>query len=191
MTRTRSEVEELAAHGARELAHPGGTLLAHLGRTYDTLASWGARPALRLAGLAHAAYGTDGFPHGLVDVADRARLAAVIGEEAEDIVYLYGSCDRAAVYRQLNAGTMAITFPDRFTGAARVPAAQQVRDFVELTYANELDVLAHNEELRARHGDGLRRLFTASRGYVTDQAFAAFTGRLAAPEHDDRRDDSC
>src|SRR4029079_13032326 len=54
--------EFLIARGAAELRHPGGTLLAHLRRTHDTLAGWGARPALRLAGLAHATYGTDGFP---------------------------------------------------------------------------------------------------------------------------------
>jgi hypothetical protein len=156
MTGTRTEVEEfLAARGARELAHPGGTLLAHLGRTYDTLESWGARPGLRLAGLAHAAYGTDGFPHGLIDPSERPRVADLIGTEAEEIVYLYGSCERARVYRQLSAEATgdvtgaAITFPDRFTGSTHTPSPQQVRDFVELTYANELDVLAHNDELRA------------------------------------------
>jgi hypothetical protein len=45
-------------------------------------------------GLAHAAYGTDGFPHGLVDIAARATLAEVMGPDAESIVYTYGSCDR-------------------------------------------------------------------------------------------------
>lgn len=48
--------------GAEDIPHPGGTLLAHLRRVRTRLASWDARPALQLAGLCHAFYGTDGFP---------------------------------------------------------------------------------------------------------------------------------
>lgn len=48
--------------GAADIAHPGGTLVAHLQRVQRQLAEWGARPALQLAGLCHAFYGTDGFP---------------------------------------------------------------------------------------------------------------------------------
>jgi hypothetical protein len=166
------DVEEfLAARGAGEMEHPGGTLLAHLWRTHDVLAERGARPALRLAGLAHAAYGTDGFPHGLVDLAERATLVEVIGAEAESIVYTYGSCDRAFSYPLLAGESPRLR--DRFTGEVLEPRPQRVRDLVELTVANELDVLAHNEDLRAAHGDALRRLFTAWRRWASGSANAA------------------
>ena len=49
-TRVASIVESLAAHGANEIPHPGGTLLAHLKRVHALLTAWGARPAVRLAG---------------------------------------------------------------------------------------------------------------------------------------------
>ncbi|HEV2777927.1 MAG TPA: hypothetical protein VGX25_00865 [Actinophytocola sp.] len=168
-----TDVEEfLVARGAEEMPHPGGTLLAHLCRTRDMLASWGARPALCLAGLAHAAYGTDGFPQGLVEVAARPTLVEVIGPEAEEIVYRYGSCDRGFSYPRLhNGGPMR----DRFTGAEISPDGRQVRDFVELTVASELDVLTHNDDLRAEHGAGLRGLFTAWRPYASGPAIAAVT----------------
>ncbi|MGW3150033.1 DUF6817 domain-containing protein, partial [Streptomyces sp. NPDC001177] len=87
--------------GADTLAHPGGTLLAHLDRVRERLAVWGARPALRLAGLCHAAYGTDGFPSELLPLDRRPELRAVIGTEAEAIVYFYASCDRKATYPTL------------------------------------------------------------------------------------------
>ena len=174
-----SEVEDfLAAQGAADLDHPGGTLLAHLRRTRDVLASWGARPALCQAGLAHAAYGTDGFPHALIPVASRAELAAVIGPEAEAIVYTYGSCDRSFSYPTLAAGSPR--FRDRFTGAVSAPPAGLVRDFVELTFANELDVLAHNDDLHTRYGAALSRLFTACRSYASAPAYAAFTETLGS-----------
>ncbi|MFF0214414.1 DUF6817 domain-containing protein [Streptomyces vinaceus] len=89
--------------GAGRLDHPGGTLLAHLERVHARLGVWGARPALRLAGLCHAFYGTDGFATALLPVGRRAELAAVIGAEAEEIVYFYASCDRAASYPTLAA----------------------------------------------------------------------------------------
>src|SRR5438552_19168009 len=115
-----TEVEEfLVARGAAELDHPGGTLLAHLRRTRDTLTGWGARPELCRAGLAHAAYGTDGFRHGLVELADRAVLAELIGAEAEAIVYVYGACDRAYSYPLLAGAEPRIR--DRFTGAVLDP----------------------------------------------------------------------
>ncbi|HEV8554862.1 MAG TPA: hypothetical protein VGR06_00505 [Actinophytocola sp.] len=170
-----TEVEEfLAAHGATGLDHPGGTLLAHLRRTRDTLEAWGARPSLCLAGLAHAAYGTDGFPHPLVDLTGRPALTELIGAEAESIVYTYGSCDRGHSYPLLAAGTPR--FRDRFTGTERTPAPAELRDFVELTIANELDVLSHNEDLLAEHGAALHNLFTAWRVHASDQANAAVDG---------------
>jgi hypothetical protein len=167
------DVEEfLLAKGALDVDHPGGTLLGHLRRTHDVLCAWGARPALRLAGLVHAAYGTDGFPHGLMDVRSRPTLAGLIGSEAEEIVYAYGSCDRAFTYPRLTDAEPRLR--DRFTGEITTPSPRLVRDLVELTFANELDVLAHNEDVRNEHGDSLRSLFTACRPYASDSAYAAF-----------------
>jgi hypothetical protein len=170
-----NDVEEfLLAKGALDVDHPGGTLLSHLRRTHDVLYEWGARPALRLAGLTHAAYGTDGFPHPLMGISARPTLSSLIGTEAEAIVYTYGSCDRAFAYPLLTDGQTP-KFRDRFTGSVSDPSPRQVRDLVELTFANELDVLAHNEELLAAHGESLHRLFTACRPYASEPAYAAFT----------------
>src|SRR5262249_54758605 len=47
----RTALAFLEAHGAGAIEHPGGTLIAHLCRTADLLASWGASPALTVAGL--------------------------------------------------------------------------------------------------------------------------------------------
>ncbi|MFJ3860195.1 DUF6817 domain-containing protein [Streptomyces sp. NPDC090085] len=105
--------------GAAELAHPGGTLLSHLERVQDLLGSWGARPALRRAGLCHALYGTDGFGTALLPPDRRAEPAEVIGAEAEAIVYLYASCDRAASYPTLAAAEPSSR--DRFHRCGPLP----------------------------------------------------------------------
>ncbi|MEU8842351.1 DUF6817 domain-containing protein [Streptomyces roseus] len=176
--------------GAGDLDHPGGTLLAHLERVHARLAAWGARPALRLAGLCHACYGTDGFATALLPLARRGELAAVIGAEAEEIVYFYACCDRAASYPTLAADDPAVdgpagagaadddevvssvapAFRDRFTGRLHSPGRQSRRDFAELSAANELDLAAIDPAFRAARGPGLRALFTRLRGLLSEPA---------------------
>ena len=51
-----------------------------------------------MAGLCHACYGTDGYDQALLGLDERPVLTALAGVRAESLVYLYGSCDRAAVY---------------------------------------------------------------------------------------------
>ncbi|MEV6118165.1 DUF6817 domain-containing protein [Streptomyces sp. NPDC052109] len=163
--------------GAADLAHPGGTLLAHLRRVERQLAQWGARPALRLAGLCHACYGTDGFPEALLPPDRRADLAGVIGTEAEALVYLYGSCDREASYPALAEDDGV--FRDRFTGRAHVPGAGPRRDFAELTAANELDLAVLDPAFRSRWGPALLGLFTRVRPLLSPPAWSSCEAVLA------------
>ncbi|WP_405922206.1 DUF6817 domain-containing protein [Streptomyces sp. NBC_00122] len=155
--------------GAERVAHPGGTLLAHLGRVRELLAAWGARPALQQAGLCHAFYGTDGFATALLPVARRAELAAVIGAEAEAVVYFYASFDRAASYPVLGEGESAVR--DRFTGLVHSPAPQLRRDFAELSAANELDLARTDPAFREAWGGELLSLFGRFRGLLSEPAW--------------------
>lgn len=170
--RADAEAERLLlAKGADRVEHPGGTLLAHLRRVHAVLGDWGARPELRLAGLCHAFYGTDGFATALGARTRREELSRVIGAEAERLVYLYASCDRSRSYPHLVSPDGPFT--DRFTGTALRPPAADRRDFAELTVANELDVMAASPELRAAHGDSLAELFTAWRPLLSPSAICA------------------
>jgi len=148
----------LRERGAESIEHPGGTLYAHLCRVQQRLAALGAVTYLQLAGLTHAAYGTDGFNRALLPWTDRAALRAVVGDEAEDLVYLYGACDRDHTWSTL-AGTG--TVHDRFTGERRTLDAGQVVPFVDLSIVNELDVIEQNPAMLDRHGDYFRTLFAA------------------------------
>ncbi|MFJ3580877.1 DUF6817 domain-containing protein [Streptomyces sp. NPDC090127] len=174
----RDEARDLLiARGAGTLDHPGGTLLAHLDRVEARLTAWGARDELRLAGLCHAFYGTDGFAEKLLPLERRAELAAAIGAEAEGLVHFYASCDREFSYPRLAAPDGL--FRDRFSGRTYMPTTRQRADFAELTAANELDVLNENQDLRARHGGALLRLFTRWRGLLTEDAWHAAREGLA------------
>jgi hypothetical protein len=159
------------------MPHPGGTLLEHLGRVRRLLAGWGADPAVQSAGMCHAAYGTDGFDQSLLGVTERGALADLIGDRAEALVYLYGSCDRGTVYPRIGR-TAAVVFRDRFTGEEHAPSGEDLRAFLEITAANELDVMAHNEELAARYGPALYDLFVRAGDLLSPAARDAFTRRL-------------
>jgi hypothetical protein len=128
----------LHAHGADEIAHLNGSLFDHLERTEFLLRRWGCSEMVSIAGLCHAAYGTDGFTTALVTLAERDVLSEVAGPDVESLVYLYASCDRGFVYPRLgNGGPM--DFRDRFRGRTFLPAERELRDFVDLTLANESD----------------------------------------------------
>ncbi|WP_446221289.1 DUF6817 domain-containing protein [Nocardia sp. IBHARD005] len=151
----------LTDHEADTIGHPGGTLLDHLRRVAERLATWAVPDDVVLAGLCHAAYGTDGFATALIAPDERPQLVDLIGNRAEHLVYLYGSCVRNALYPQL-AGREPVTFIDRFTGNAHRPADSDIRAFLEITVANEIDVMLHNKDLARRHAQPLYELFSAT-----------------------------
>ena len=162
-------VEEfLRARGAGGMDHPGGTLLEHLLRVGDRLGAWGADPAVQLAGLCHAAYGTDGFGQRLVQPGDRAVLSALIGERAEALVHLYATCDRRTVYPRLGCAP-PVVFRDRLTGREHTPSEPDIRAFLDLA---------------DRHGPVLYRLFSRARGLLSAAAWEACVRQLGryAPE---------
>lgn len=148
----------LRERGAERIDHPGGTLYAHLVRVHDRLGALGHDPQVRLAGLAHAAYGTDGFDLTLLAVADRAPLRELVGDRAEALIYLYGACDRSRTWTALPATRQVW---DRFTGGPRDLAPEQVRPFTDLSIVNELDVAEQDATFVPRHGDYFRELFAS------------------------------
>ena len=168
----------LAALGATAFAHVNGTLAEHLHGTAQLLRDWGNRDALCLAGLYHAVYGTAGIRGALVGVDDRRTIAAWIGDDAEHIAYLYGACDREQFHPRI--GTPDQTrFVDRFARTEYAITHALLRDFCELTVANETELARRNPAYRRKHGD-LRRLFERMDGLLSSAGSEAF--RTCFPE---------
>ncbi|MBQ1018725.1 hypothetical protein KBX71_12735 [Micromonospora sp. D93] len=142
--------------GTETVQHPGGSLYAHLCRVQERLADLGYGADVQLAGLTHAAYGTDGFDLALLDWKNRAKLRDLIGEAAETLVYLYGACDRKRSWQGL-ATTGEVT--DRFSGQVIRLDADQLTPFIDLSIVNEIDVIEHDPALLDRHGEYFRALF--------------------------------
>ncbi len=97
-------------------------------------------------------------------------LREVVGDEAEKLVHRYGATDRVPFYRQLDQPLVVWT--NRFTGASLTLDPADVAPHVELTVANELDVVEHSAEVRAEFGPSLLALFTRGRLLMTAAAWA-------------------
>jgi hypothetical protein len=158
---------------AGEFAHINGSLIDHLKGTAELLKAWGNRDVLCNAGLYHVVYGTDGYDQPLVTLTMRHQVANLIGKEAEEIVYLYGACDRDAFYPRIGTN-MQLTYPDRFTGKSFEIQRSVLRDLCELILANELEIAKNNESFREQYGKQLSELFERMRGLVSDAGFECY-----------------
>jgi hypothetical protein len=143
--RRSATLDFLRQHQADTTFHLFGDLLSHLCGVEALVRAWGGSEVLALAALGHATYGTQGFDPHLLELADRGVLAATIGNEAEELVYFYASCDRDAFYPQLESPDTELAdlcFRDRFVGVDLAPTATQVTQFIDLTLANETELAA-------------------------------------------------
>ncbi|MFI7601849.1 DUF6817 domain-containing protein [Actinoplanes sp. NPDC049681] len=155
----------LREHGAETIDHPGGTLYTHLGRVHDRLGALGHGPDVRLAGLTHAVYGTDGFDRTLLDPAARTSLRQLVGERAEALVHQYGGCDRSRTWRTL-PGTRQVW--NRWTGRP----GDVLPGFADLSIVNELGVVEQDPTIRQRYGAYFRDVFASWQDLASEPVLA-------------------
>src|SRR5262245_17544247 len=79
--------------GADEKEHSHRSFRDHLKGTHDLLESWGNPIEVCLAGLFHSIYGTVIFKNQTVEISNRSVIQNLIGEEAEELAYLFCACD--------------------------------------------------------------------------------------------------
>ncbi len=134
------------------------------------LKAWSASTVLQNAGLYHASYGTAGFDERLVSTEQRGKIANIIGEDAEEIVYNYCACDRDYYWPQIGIKDIP-EFKNRFTGEVYCLPENQLQLFCELTVANELEIAADNSNFVIKYGVELYSVFSNMHSYLTVQAY--------------------
>jgi hypothetical protein len=174
-----SKFDKLSELGTGEFEHLNGSLIKHLNSTYQLLEKWGASQELCDSGLYHAAYGTAGFETQVVSLSQRNDIAKIIGKTAEEIVYLYCSCDRGFVFNNFD-GNSSIKFRDRFTETEFELTHEQAQQFCELTVANELELAIDSIEFLKEHGQGLLNLFIKMKPLLSKPANETITSILGS-----------
>ncbi len=136
----------LTNHGAKLTGHSGRCLFEHLKGCHDLLRDWGNPDHVCLAGLYHSIYGTVAFKHKSVDFQERPTVRALIGPEAEYLVYLFCVIDRPKVFLAAQNMFQRHLF-DRHVHAV-VTVTHQIRDeLVEIEAANLLEQGADRDTL--------------------------------------------
>lgn len=152
----KSHIEFLKGFGATTHTHSGNVLLNHLLGTYALLKTWGARPAVYMAGLFHSVYGTESYATACVPIDLRWQVSQQIGEEAENLVFLFGMkvgsafCTLALQAAAIEGRASLRALPDccaepvyllqhRLKEERLECSHQQMLDLIQLTVANEVE----------------------------------------------------
>ncbi len=133
----------LEALGAAEIPHNSDqSLLEHLAGTHRLMRAWSGRPALCDAALFHSIYGTEffGAGSGVVDGGARENLRAVIGAEAEALVWLW-CCGRRQSLRDSLEGRTPPRIMHRSLGRWIRLRDGQLDDIINLWIADTLEQL--------------------------------------------------
>ena len=163
--------------GVGEFAHLNGNLESHLLGTYQLLMEWDNPEYLCDAGLYHAVYGTQplnrlGIPHKEYAPSDRPEIKAIIGEESEQLVYLFGACDRDYFYPQI--GSSKTVYRDRFTGKDQEMPPKTLNAILEITMANELEICMSGPRFKESNRGNLTELFNRFKGLVSVKAYDCY-----------------
>jgi len=160
--------------GVGEFGHLNGNLESHLLGTYKLLMDWNNHEYICDAGLYHAVYGTQpmiklGIPHKEYSPSDRPKIRKIIGVESERLVYLYGACDRDYLYPQIGSPTSI--YRDRFTGNKLKLSSKTLKDILEITMANELEICISGPSIKENSRNYLVELFDRFIGLVSAKAY--------------------
>lgn len=168
---TETKWHKLFQLGAEGFEHMDGSLMDHLNGTRTLLREWSASRALQDAGLYHAAYGTAGFDESLVSVQQRGEIAKIIGEKSEELVYQYCACDRDDFFSKVGVEKNP-EFLNRFTGQRYYLSEDLLKQFCELTAANETEIAMGNAGFMRKYGEELRVLFQNMQPYLSFSSWA-------------------
>jgi len=90
-------LETLEKLGTKNIRHSRGTLYEHLVRVQGILVSWDCDLDTQFAGLCHSVYSTAYFKKTVIDTTDRKKLQILLGERAEQLVFLFSQLDRSNI----------------------------------------------------------------------------------------------
>jgi hypothetical protein len=132
-------LRDLRQRRADLVVHGGRSLEDHLRGTYDVLTAWRQPSRVCLAGLLHSGYSTDAFEHCLYQIDDRSHIQALIGEEAEHLVYLFCAIHRQNLFDACRlSGEFAtpLRLVNRWGGADLAITRREAGDLLVLHMAN-------------------------------------------------------
>ncbi len=134
--------------GAGKTPHSGRTLFDHLVGVHGHLERWKNPQPVCLAGLFHSVYGTSAFHKQTIKLSARDEVRALIGDEAEELAYLFCVCERYSCFTALLYGQTELK--TRFTGQRVAVQTATLTRLLEMEIANLVD---HLPDLTIRNAE--------------------------------------
>jgi hypothetical protein len=124
-------------------SHGNVSFFSHLYNTFYILKINNFPEHVCLAGLYHAVYGTE-FYH-LAIFEDREKIKNIIGNEAEELVFLFGKTDiRSKLLNNNSLDKEKIFFLTAIEYANLIEQSNYIRDNVEESYLKKLENILNN-----------------------------------------------
>lgn len=130
----QDRIELLTALSTDAHEHSGRTLFDHLVHTSELLVAWGNPEQVCDAGLFHSIYGTAYYRVQSASLSRRGEVAAVIGERAEELAFLFCVTDRRWFFDQVGLENPALE--NRVEGTRLSVDARTIDALVEIEVAN-------------------------------------------------------
>ena len=139
-------IDFLRAHALARVPHSAADLLAHLRGTAALLRRWGARDPVVLAGLCHSVFGTEMYGGEALPEGLRGSLAALIGDEAARLCWLFGVIERASFGAAVRGEGPAI---ERRCGVRIEVSEEELAELAEIYAANAVEQIPRLPEVCA------------------------------------------
>lgn len=130
----------LRSANTESMEHTDCNLLQHLLGTRQLLADSGARLAVCDAGLFHSVYSTQTFEQTAIPLSRRAEVRELIGEEAENLVWLFCMIRRETFNQNLDR-TDGFKVQHRLTNEWLPLTKTQVQDLATMLIINNLEMI--------------------------------------------------
>jgi hypothetical protein len=131
-------LEQFLTDRLQGVPHSAGDLLTHFRGTHDLLRTWGSPESVCLAGLLHGVYGTWHVSHRTLTFAERDTLRALIGEEAEALVYIFAVTERPAAFIE-SLDRHPIRLRDHHAGTEMTLSRETLDQLLEIEAANIIE----------------------------------------------------
>ncbi len=137
---------------AKEVEHfQGRNLFDHLCGTAKLIKEWGGQEYMINAALCHSIYGTFTFDKELVSYSNREKIQDLIGNMAENLVYIFCCADKRHFYNQMEQNLDLIEIKNQFLNNYFVIPRAKALEILEISFANSIDHLAHIEKPTVEH----------------------------------------
>jgi hypothetical protein len=161
--------------GAVKLPHCGQSYVEHMVEVAGTLAAWGESEDVCAGGFFHSVYGTERFK-GVLPVARRADLRALVGDRAESLAFMNCAVVRSEFDAVLGQGPH--TLNNRLSGGHLILDGQDLRDLSSIMLADWLSQVAATGEWSYRR-DVYGRMAAALGGKAEEEFRRVYAGAPA------------